>query len=137
VGTGEEDFEAVGGSGVDVQSGPQGGYHIWIGLSTRALGPKITASYGVRDVETGEDVTEAGLRQVVELEYDEDSSTNRAAGIYGYLLDPLETDEGGGGGAPSTGDLTGHRVVLWADVTDDCHANPVHGETETVVRGYN
>jgi hypothetical protein len=137
VGPGEDDFEAISSSGVDIQSGPQGGYHIWIGLSTRALGPNVIAHYGVRDVETGEDLTGGGLRQVIELEYDEDSGTNRAAGIYGYLLDPLETDEGGGGGSPSTGDLTGHHVVLWAEVTDQCHTEPVRGETETVVRGYN
>ena len=135
VGTGEEEFQPISASGVRVNYGDQGGSHIWIGLSCKNLGPKAILSYGVRDVETGQDLDEGSLKEVVELVYDEASGTDRAGGIYGYLR------QGYYGEGPPPDDfvdpseLGGRAVLLWADVTDECHDEPVHGEAEATVAG--
>lgn len=131
VGTGQESFEAIGDSGVEVQEGPQGGYHIWIGLRCQNLGPRVTAKFGVRDLPTGQDLSFTGLQQSVELVYDEAAHADEIAGIYGYLADTPP-----GGDPPGPTDLQGRKIELWAEVIDQC-GEPVTAKTDTVVKGYN
>lgn len=121
VGTGESHFEAIGDSGVSIVAGPQGGHHILIGLRCRSLGPKVTAEYGVRDADTGEELTLPNLHSVLLLEYD--GEADEASGIYGYLDGRFVMD------------LPGRHVALWATVTDDCDA-PTSGEKVTWVKGF-
>jgi hypothetical protein len=121
VGTGEEGFQEIGSDGVFVQQGPQGGFHIWIALRCQNLGPRITASYGVDDLDTMQPVSQPNMKRVVELDYT--GSADETAGLYGYLDSQL---------AP---DLSGHNVKLWAEVTDSCGGS-TRGEVATKVRGF-
>jgi hypothetical protein len=158
VGTGSDKFEAVGSNGVKINNGPQGGQHIWIGLRCQNLGPKVVATISILDMQTGILMSQTGLASVVELEYNPDAGagTDETGGIYGYLsLDPPFDGSGGAGGAGGAGgtggiagagggmpkatlpsDLTGRKVKLVADVTDDCKKPPVHGETMATITGY-
>jgi hypothetical protein len=132
VGTGSDDYIDPMGS-VLIETGPQGGHHIWMSLSCQGLGPRVAASYGVRDVATGDVISESPLAAAVDLDYDGDTGRDQAGGIYGYLLD--YTDEIPPDN-PANGELVGREVVLWADVTDDCHTLPVHAETKAKIAGY-
>lgn len=131
VGTGSDDYVDPRGS-VLLEVGPQGGEHIWMGLSCQGLGPRVGASYGVRDVATGIAISQANLAEALDLFYD-GQQRDEAGGIYGYLLgwqdDPPPEN-------PASGDLVGREVVLWADVTDDCHPDPIHAETKVKITGY-
>lgn len=147
IGTGEDEFEAVTSAGVPINYGNQGGQHIWIGLSCKNLGPRVAAHFKITDLETGIELTEHGLAQAVDLEYDGKGS-DLAYGIYGYLnfSNMPEDPTGGSGGATSTGgtggggaapmlpsQLKGRKIKIEADVTDDCKKPLVHGEVTTVI----
>ena len=55
VGTGEKTFVALDDvAGVPLSEGPQGGYHVWIALLARELGPRVAVAYGLRDASSGE-----------------------------------------------------------------------------------
>ena len=129
MGTGSDQFEAVGAAGVLIQTGPQGGNHIWMGLACRGLGPEVTLGYGIKDVPTGTDLT-GELEQVVDLSYDSGSDTDQAGGMRGYL-NPPET-----GPITQVSDIVGHQVTLWADVTDTCHTTAIHAEVPALVAGF-
>jgi hypothetical protein len=126
VGTGSDQFQPIGGGGVLIQTGAQGGNHIWIGVSCRGLGPDVTLSYGIRNA-TGADVS-GPLEQVVQLQWDQGSDTDQAAGIYGYLNPP--------GGYPDLAKLVGQQVTIWADAADGCHSTPIHAEAVATVTGF-
>lgn len=144
LGTGEEEFEPVPSSGVRLNSGSQGGQHIWLGLSCKNLGPRVTAFFKITDVETGLEITRHGLAQAIDLEYDGDES-DLAYGLYGYLELEQITDypgEGGGsGGAGGTGgegpklpvDLSGRKIKMEVDVSDACKKPAIHAEVITVI----
>ncbi len=104
LGTGEDEFEPVTSQGVWINSGSQGGQHIWLALSCKNLGPRVTAFFKITDVETGLEISQHGLASAVDLEYDGKGS-DLAAGIYGYLALGLVTgdDPRGSGGAGGSG----------------------------------
>ena len=108
LGTGEDEFQAISSAGVRVNFGNQGGQHIWLGLSCKNLGPRVAAHFKITDVATGIEITEHGLSQVVELEYDGDGS-DLGYGIYGYL-ELIATDVPGYGGLQGFGLVTGDMV---------------------------
>lgn len=87
VGTGESAFEALGeGATVPLIHGPQGGYHVWIGVRHRGLGPgDIVLEYGAVDPVTGEGLMFPGLR-AVEADVDPEA-VSQAAGLVGFLLE--------------------------------------------------
>ena len=129
VGTGASQFEAVGAAGVPIQTGPQGGNHIWIGVECQGLGPNLVMSYGIKELSTGTDVT-GTLESVVPLQYDQASDTDQAAGIYGYFaLTPTDA-------IMTPSQLVGHEVLLWADGNDTCVKTPLHSEVKTTVTGF-
>jgi hypothetical protein len=148
IGTGEDEFTPMPGSGVPINHGSQGGEHIWLGLSCKNLGPKVAAYIKITDVETGIELSQHGLAVAVELEYDGKGS-DLGYGIYGYLElgqslgDPMS---GGSGGATSSGagggggaapklpeDLAGRKIKITADVTDDCKKPAIHAEVITTI----
>ncbi|MFS8069010.1 MAG: hypothetical protein ACMG6S_21830, partial [Byssovorax sp.] len=125
----------------------QGGQHIWLALSCKNLGPRVTAFFKITDVETGIEITRHGLAQAMDLEYDGNGS-DLAYGLYGYIeLDQVtETTTSGGGGAGGGGtggnggespmlprDLRGRKIKMEADVSDDCKKPAIHAEVLTVI----
>lgn len=147
IGTGEDDFTLMPSAGVPVNYGSQGGQHIWLGLSCKNLGPKVTVYLKITDVETGIELSQHGLAVAVDLEYDGNGS-DLARGIYGYLAGGGDIPEPGtgsggastmgtgstGGAAPMiTGGLTGRTIKITADVTDDCKKPTIHAEVITKI----
>lgn len=156
LGTGEDDFTPIPSAGVPINYGMQGGQHIWLGLSCQNLGPRVTARFKITDVETGIELSQPGLAQALDLEYDGKGS-DLGYGIYGYLKSPYELagsntsggDDGSGGGSSTSGsggaggsggdvpmlpsDLTGRKIKMEVDVTDECKAPAVHAEVLTVI----
>jgi hypothetical protein len=148
IGTGEDDFTPMPAAGVPINYGAQGGQHIWLGLSCQNLGPKVTVYLKITDVETGLELSQHGLAVAVDLEYDGKSS-DLAHGIYGYLYLGNNVDDttsggggaggvggaGGGGGAPPKlpDNLTGRKIKITADVTDDCKKPTIHAEVVTTI----
>lgn len=106
VGTGESTFEALGeGAAVPLIHGPQGGYHVWLGMRHQGLGPgDVILEYGARDAATSEELMFPGLR-AVEADVDPEV-VSQTAGLVGFLLEdePLVYD--------------GRRIRLWARATD-------------------
>jgi hypothetical protein len=129
MGTGADQFQAVGAGGVLIQTGPQGGNHIWMGIDCRGLGPQVSLGYGIKDVPTGTDLTGL-LEQVAELTYDSATDSDGVAGMRGYLYPPPSSP------IMDVSQIVGHQVMLWADVTDTCHATAVHAEVEALVTGF-
>lgn len=69
VGTGATSFEELDPGGeVELAAGPQGGYHVFLGVRCQALGPTVMVEYGVDDAETGEELSFSGLSRSVELQ---------------------------------------------------------------------
>ncbi len=149
IGTGEDEFTTMPSGGVPINHGSQGGEHIWLGLSCKNLGPKVTAHLEITDVETGIELTQHGLAVAVELEYDGKGS-DLGHGIYGYLQlgqslgDPMSggsggaTGGGGAGGAGGSGpklpdSLAGRKIKIAADVSDDCKKPAIHAEVITTI----
>jgi hypothetical protein len=129
VGTGSDQFQPIPADGLLIQTGPQGGNHIWMAFACRGLGPTVGVSYGIKELSTGTDVT-GTLDEVDTLQYDPASDTDQVAGIRGFFaLEPTDaiTD-------PSQ--LVGKTVMLWADVTDSCSLPAVHGEAQGKVTGF-
>lgn len=106
VGTGESTFEALGeGATVPLIHGPQGGYHVWLGVRHRGLGPgDVILEYGARDATTREELMFPGLR-AVQADVDPEA-VSQTAGLVGFLLEdePLVYD--------------GRPIRLWARATD-------------------
>jgi hypothetical protein len=157
IGTGEDEFTAIPSAGVVINHGSQGGEHIWIGLSCKNLGPKVTARLKITDVESGIEMTQRGLAVAVDLEYDGKGS-DLGYGIFGYLdfsgfcPGPSGAGGGGAGGAGGNGgtggsggsggsggdvncpnDYSGRKIKIEADVADDCKKPAIHAETTTTL----
>src|SRR5438552_1914737 len=54
---GSNDDATVPAQGVLVETGPQGGNHIWMAIACRGLGPQVSLSYGIKEVDANVDVT--------------------------------------------------------------------------------
>lgn len=141
LGTGQDEFEPIRSEGVWISSGSQGGQHIWLALSCKNLGPRVTAFFKITDVETGIEITEHGLAQAIDLEYDGESS-DLAYGIFGFLaLDRVYEEQSGSGGAGGSGgegpklprELSGRKIKMEVDVTDGCKKPAIHAEVLTVI----
>ncbi len=79
IGTGEICYEPLAdGQVVPHITGPQGGYHVWIGVLCPACPPEVVVSILPRYADTGEPVLEPTVR-VVELR------SGQAAGLLAYL----------------------------------------------------
>lgn len=130
VGTGKDRFEPIGQT-VPVQIGPPGqgiaGFHIWYGLRCQNLGPHILAEIGVDDVETGALLTPLGLREAIDLAYDEVERADEVYGIRAFLVTPAAD---AGGIDPSM--LTGRKVRLWVKAEDTCQSGIEADVTATV-----
>ena len=123
-----------------LNSGSQGGQHIWLGLSCKNLGPRVTAFFKITDVETGLELTRHGLAQAIDLEYDGNGSdlavrplrlprARRDYGLPGERRQRRRTAR-----APSSPrDLSGRKIKIEADVTDDCKKPAIHAEVLTVI----
>jgi hypothetical protein len=123
VGTGAETFEPIGADGVLIQSGPQGGHHLWVGIRCEDLGSSVTVRYGIRRKGTNESLSPEGLARQVDL--DTAGEVQEAGGLYGYLNDGLDLDA-----------LIGAEVTLWASVTGECGDPPAGGAADTKVTGW-
>ena len=150
LGTGEDEFQTVPSEGVRLNFGNQGGEHIWLALSCKNLGPRVTAFFKITDVETAIEITRHGLAQAMDLEYDGNGS-DLAYGLYGYIeIDQVtETTTSGGGGGAGGGaggnggnggaspmlpmDIRGRKIKMEVDVSDDCKKPAIHAEVLTVI----
>ena len=127
-GTGDGAFVSVDEGEVPVQSGSQGGQHIWFGVRVKNMGgPEVTVQFGIVNAEDPTIVYSGPLAEREVLGYNAEEEASEVAGMYGYLQtawDP-NTDE------PLPGP-EGKAIVLWADVTDEC--GTVHGESTAQVK---
>lgn len=104
VGSGEDEFEDVDEGEVDIETGGQGGYHIWISIRCSECAPTGVVRFGVTDVETGALVTAEGLTQAVDMVTEDE--WRQAAGMRAFL-------------AYDGSELDGREVRLWAELDDD------------------
>ncbi len=101
--------------GITVENGPQGGSHITLAFRTQHFDGRVLARYGVRDVATGQSLSQAGLQSTSELPPD------------GILIFPAFLVPG------DPRNLVGRQVLLWADVRDNRHPFTHDERTTTVV----
>ncbi|MEK6607742.1 MAG: hypothetical protein AABZ30_08795 [Myxococcota bacterium] len=122
VGTGEKTFVALDDvAGVPLIEGPQGGYHVWIALRAREIGPRVAVAYGLRDAQSGEELAIEGLSLPALDLADASGGAREFAGLRGFLS-LFEAKA-----------YVGRRVALWAIVTDDATGVTAEDEGETVV----
>ncbi len=116
-GTGESAFEPLGPSVVvPLNSGPQGGFHLWVALRCEGCGAEGTISYAVRDAATNELLTYDGIKQIVQFT-DATPPWKEAAGIFGYLQ------------SYNAADYIGRKVKFWVSVASTING-PSLGEAE-------
>lgn len=119
MGTGRNEFiELTKNTIIKIETGPQGGSHLWISVRTRALGTSALLEFGVNDGQTGELLTWEGLKLVMPL--NQGPEGGEAHGLSAFLneKDPAKN--------------AGKTVVLWATATGDCHP-PMHSESPPIV----
>ena len=105
------------------------GDFVWLGVACTDLGPNVTLDFGIKD-SAGNDLSiTQGLG--VTLGYNSSASDDEAAGLQAIL-------DGGAFPYNFGEQLVGDQVVVWADVTDECHdaGSPVQGHTPTRLEGY-
>jgi MYXO-CTERM domain-containing protein len=122
VGSGSTSFQALGpGAAVDIATGGQGGYHIWLSVRCGACIPEGILSYGVDDTSSGELLTFDGLQRWVRLKELEDG-VRQEVGLLAFLND----------GDPSV--YMGRSVRLWASLSKEgSHDPPLEGESRATV----
>lgn len=126
-GTGEDSFRPVENKSVAPTSGSQGGSHIWFSVRLRGFGPEASVRFGIFDAEDSSIVYSGPNAEHVELSYNSQQDASEAAGMFAFLSDyDYENDRP----APSP---RGQSVIFWADVSDQCTEDPVHGETASKV----
>lgn len=131
VGTGQYAFEPIDHE-VELTFGPQGGAHIWFSLRTRNIGPFAVVHLGIRDVETGMTLSQAGIKAGAHLLYNAAEEADEVSGLYGYLNDFFLPEDGAE--VLRVSDLPGRKAALWANVDDHCKAGG-KGEVEATIRG--
>ena len=100
--------------GVPVESGPQGGNHIFMAVRGSGYTDEVTLTYGIRDVETQVDLTQTLRSQQILTDGD------GHVVLYGFLK-PADYST-----------WPGKRVVFWAKATiQDCLE--AHAEEQTVI----
>ena len=110
VGTGEPCFLAIeDGAVVPLIGGPQGGYHIWLGVRCRDCGGYETVTFGVLDPAT--DTFVNGSSQVAVLELEEGAGYSQRGGVVAYVPG-YEFDDGPGMGT----DFVGQSLALYAEI---------------------
>ncbi|MEZ4300216.1 MAG: hypothetical protein R3B70_35040 [Polyangiaceae bacterium] len=122
-GTGEGSFETADDRELKQVFGSQGGSHIWVGVRVRGFGQSPVVTFGILDAEDPSIEFSGPNTEIAELHYNKGEDASEASGMYGFLpgYDP-ETQMD----LPS---ISGRKVVLWADVSDECSSEAVHGET--------
>lgn len=120
VGTGEVAFEDTKSiDGVPLIAGPQGGYHIWVAVRCRGVGPQqVQIRYGVSDAQSAELLSVEGLRAVVDL--------LPVDGWDEWLAMTAFLTSG------DTSTYAGREIVLWAEV-EDATGQPLSDTAPTVV----
>lgn len=124
VGSGEACFQRLtAGQTVPVMAGPQGGYHIWLGVGCADCGDQAILRYGVKDPATHD--WYAGTHEndaVVPLDAD---GWHQGAGLQAYLP--------GISWQPGSELEKGTHVILYAAVLDASMAVKHEGEVELVL----
>lgn len=111
VGTGEPCFLAIeDGTVVPLIGGPQGGYHIWLGVRCRDCGAYETVTFGVRDPAT--DTFVNGSSQTAVLELEQGAGYSQRGGVVAYVPG-YEFDSGPGMGT----DFVGQSLSLYAEIS--------------------
>ena len=122
-GTGEGSFEAAD-EPLEIQYGDQGGSHIWFGVRLRGFGPEATVTHGItHSTDPALSYSPPGQERV-ELRYNSGEKASEASGMFAFLeaYDPVT-------GFTTPVPSSGEKVVLWAEVIDECTPEPVRGET--------
>ncbi|MBK8251406.1 MAG: hypothetical protein IPK82_01900 [Polyangiaceae bacterium] len=127
IGTGESEFIPLGKDKLQIQYGSQGGQHIWMSLRLRGFGPEITAQFGFFDTENPALVYSGPNTDADELQYNDTLDVSETLGMFAVLND---WDEATQMPMPSP---SGHDVILWADVTDQCTTEAVHADAPASV----
>lgn len=106
----------------------QQGDFVWLGVGCEGLGPDATLSFGIKETATGVDLSITKDQRMM-LSYDDSVNEDVAPGLQAFFQLPA-------GLYTSSKELAGVPVTVWADVTDACHTEPVHGEKATRLEGY-
>ena len=123
-GTGDAGFTTIPADGILIQEGLQGGSHLWIGARGKGFSTdSIDVSYGVRDATDQTLLSQDGLETSVVIHQDADG-TQSFWGLQGRL-------------AVQESDVIGKDVILFVNVTDDCHKGAVVAEVKAHVTGVN
>jgi hypothetical protein len=120
VGTGTDTFTATT-DGLLIESGIQGGNHIWLSVWTKNLGPTVVIEYGIRDPQTGDLISQGDLSTITDLAPRSDGAAEAVA-----IQDRIDGDAEA---------LIGKKVVLFATVTDAC-PHTAGGEAIGLVKGF-
>jgi hypothetical protein len=126
IGTGETCFETlVDGQEVPLMQGPQGGYHVWLGVGCDDCVDMPILTYGVLDPATGMTLKDTYESQTV-LDLSNDAWP-QAAGLFttmpGLSWDPINYPP----------PAKGTHVILYAKLTDQSMALLHEGQVEVVV----
>jgi hypothetical protein len=102
-GTGVSSYTEISdGAVVPLIAGGQGGYHLWVGARCANFGAEAIIFYGIKDAQTGEDLSYSGLQQMLVL--DASQTWTDVYGLIGYLNSYVETD------------YVGRSVQIWTKV---------------------
>lgn len=111
VGTGASCFSPLAdGAQVPLIGGPQGGYHLWLGVRCRGCERNESVTYGVRDPETGDFLW--GASQGGYLTFDDAGDYRQVAGLTALVPGDEWSEEPGVGT-----DFVGQDLALFAEVT--------------------
>ena len=127
-GTGEGEFEALAEGPLSIEHGDQGGSHLWFSVRLRGFGPTATIQFGVTDPDDPAIVYSGPLLEAEKLEYNSGEDASEARGLYALLE---EYDSATMMPRPSP---AGKKVLFWAEVTDQCTPDAVHGESAGEVK---
>lgn len=121
-GTGEEEFRSLDDNPLFVEYGDQGGTHIWFAVRLHGFGPNATIQFGITDAQDPAVIYSGPLVEAQKLEYNAEEKASEARGLFAFLEAYDEV-------SMTTRPLpSGKTVVLWADVSDECTPEAVHGE---------
>lgn len=106
IGTGSSCFEPIGAA-VPIYGGPQGGFHILLGVRAAQLGERILVEYSISDAASGEVLSLGDPIQLFTDLCPVSAGWMEQAGIYGYLATPEPESD------------VGREITVWMRVSDD------------------
>jgi hypothetical protein len=129
MGIGQFSYVELGtNQGPFIDSDLQQGDYVWLGIGCQGLGPVVTLDYGIVDNDSGADLSKV-TGERLPLSYQGGYPPDVLPGLQAYFTLPAA-------GYTIAEQLVGDSVTVWADVSDSCHAEPVHGELSTTLEGY-